>query len=53
MNRQKEIFDTPVDLAFLRQTQIATAELACEVVNTVTHMGLQFPGGAGPGKTIF
>lgn len=52
VNRQKEKFETPVDLAYLRQTQVATAELACEVVNTVTHMGWQFPGGAGPGKPI-
>lgn len=52
VNRQNEKFETPVDVAFLRQTQIATAELACEVINTVTHMGWQFPGEAGPGKPI-
>ncbi|NEN93961.1 MAG: hypothetical protein F6K48_35815 [Okeania sp. SIO3H1] len=52
VNRQKKKFATPVDLAFLRQTQSATAELTCEVINTVTHMGWQFPGGAGPGRSI-
>ena len=33
--------------------QKAVAELACEVVTTVTHMGWQFPGMRGPGKTVF
>ena len=52
VNRQMERFDTPVDLTFLRQTQCAAAEMACEVINTVTHMGWRFPGGAGYGKPI-
>jgi hypothetical protein len=53
VNRQKRVWDAPIDLAFLQQTQRAVAELACEVMNTVTHMGWQFPGARGPGKTIF
>lgn len=52
VNRHNEIFETPIDLAFLRETQIATVELACEVVNTVTRMGWQFPGSGGPGIPI-
>lgn len=45
-------FESLVDPDFLRQTQDGVAELACEVVNTVTHMGWQFPGGGGPGDRI-
>lgn len=53
MNRQKELFDTPVDVAMLRQIQTHVAELACEVMSTITAMGLQFPGSDGPGKPIW
>jgi hypothetical protein len=53
VNRQKMVWDTPIDIAYLEQTQKAVAELACAVINTVTHMGWQFPGSRGPGKAIF
>lgn len=53
VNRSKMVWDTPIDIPYLKQTQKAVAELVCEVVNTVTHMGWQFPGSRGPGKTIF
>lgn len=47
------IFDTPVDVAYLKQTRVHTVELICEVVNSVTHMGWRFPGSSGPGEAIF
>jgi hypothetical protein len=53
VNRQKMVWGTSIDIAYLQQTQRAVAELACEVVTTVTHMGWQFPGSRGPGKTVF
>jgi hypothetical protein len=53
VNRQHEVFDTAIDITFLNQVQKHVAELACSVVDTVTHVGWQFPGGAGPGKPIF
>jgi hypothetical protein len=53
VNRKKMVWNEPIDSAFLQQTQRAVAELACEVMSTVTHMGWQFPGSRGPGKTIF
>jgi hypothetical protein len=53
VNRQKMVWDTPIDILYLIQTQKAVAELACEIVTTVTHMGWQFPGSRGSGKTIF
>ncbi|WP_417713088.1 hypothetical protein [Pseudophaeobacter arcticus] len=53
VSRKKEVFKTPIDVAFLRQIQTHVAELSCSVVDTVTHMGWQFPGGAGPGKRMW
>jgi hypothetical protein len=53
VNRQKRVFATPIDVAFLEQTQRHVAELACAVVNTVTHMGWRFPGSKSPGTPIF
>jgi hypothetical protein len=52
INREKEKFDTLIDLAYLRQVQAHVVDLICSVIDTVTHMGWQFPGGAGPGKPI-
>jgi len=52
VNRKMERFESLADTDFLRQTQEGVAELACEVVNTVTRMGWQFPGGSGPGDRI-
>lgn len=53
VNRQKEVFDTAIDIAYLEQVQAHVVELACSVIDTVTHMGWQFPGGAGSGKPIW
>jgi len=52
VNRKDEIFETSIDIAFLRQTRAHVVELACAVINTVTHMGWQFPGSSGPGVPI-
>lgn len=52
INRQKEKFDTAIDLAYLKQVQEHVVELVCCVMDTVTHMGWRFPGSAGPGKPI-
>jgi thymidylate synthase len=53
VNRQQERFDTAIDVAFLLQLQKHVSELICAVVNTVTHMGWQFPGSEGSGKVIW
>ena len=53
LNRQKQIFDCAMDRKFIDQVQQHTASLACAVINTITQMGWQFPGSAGPGKTIW
>lgn len=53
VTRQKEVFEDAVDLDYLRQVQRHVAELACAVINSVTHMGWQFPGSTSPGEPIF
>lgn len=52
LNPDKEKFNTVIDLAYLKQVQAHVVDLICSVIDTVTHMGWQFPGGAGPGKPI-
>lgn len=52
VNRQKQVFDTAIDIAYLKQVRAHVVELACRVIDTVTHMGWQFPGGAGLGRPI-
>jgi hypothetical protein len=53
INQNHEKFDTLIDIAFLEQVQQHVNELACCVIDSVTHMGWRFPGGAGPGETIW
>jgi hypothetical protein len=53
VNKQKLVWDTAIGITYLKQTQKAVAELGCAVITTVTHMGWQFPGSDGPGKTIY
>lgn len=53
VNRQGEIFETPVDRAFLEQLRKAATDLACSVIDTITHMGWQFPGSNGPGRMVW
>lgn len=53
VNRQKQVFNTAIDVAYLQKIQVHVAELAVRVIDTVTHMGWQFPGGGGPGVPIW
>lgn len=51
-NKRLEKFDTAIDIEYLNKTRNHVLELVCAVINSVTHMGWQFPGGAGPGTPI-
>lgn len=51
--KSKERFTSEVDVDFLARTQRGVAELSVEVMNTVTHMGGQFPGSNGPGNRVW
>ena len=42
-----------MDVAYLQQTQEAVVDLILTVTNSVTLMGLQFPGSKGPGEVVF
>ncbi|NQT59343.1 MAG: hypothetical protein HQ557_10215 [Bacteroidetes bacterium] len=53
VNRQKEVFETAINCQFIDQVQRHATELVCSVINTVTHMGWQFPGSGGPGEIIW
>ncbi|MDB0034791.1 hypothetical protein N9E78_00570 [bacterium] len=52
VTRQKEVFETPVDISFLNQVYKHAVKLICAVMNSVTHMGWQFPATTGAGKVI-
>lgn len=52
VNRDLQLFDTRIDIAFLRKTQRHVEELASHVISTVTSMGWQFPGSDSPGKSL-
>jgi hypothetical protein len=47
VDRQKRILDSAIDQCFLDHVQRHSAELACAVINSVTRMGLRFPGTDG------
>ena len=49
---KRKCFATPIDVAYLAQLRQAVVELSCDVINSVTQMGYQFPGSEGPGKSI-
>jgi thymidylate synthase len=53
VNRQKERFETAINVDFLEQVQRHVTELTCVVISSVTCMGWQFPGSKGPGKAIW
>ena len=53
VNKQSEWFDTPIDKAWLEATRWHAVELICAVINSVTHMGFQFPGSSGPGVPVW
>jgi hypothetical protein len=53
VNKNKEVFQTSIDVAYLQQVQRHVAELICAVISSVTVMGWQFPGSNGPGLPIW
>lgn len=46
-------FDTRIDIDWLRRVQTHVVGLICSVIDSVTVMGWEFPGGAGPGEPIW
>ncbi len=52
ISRNGKMLDRSIDVAFLEQTQRATADMARVVIETVVHMGWQFPGIKSPGVPL-
>lgn len=52
-NKQTEKFGDRVDVAYLRRVHVFTVDLTCSVIDSVTAIGWQFPGNAGPGGDIW
>lgn len=52
VNRKLEMFTSLVDTEYLKQVHLHVSELSCIIIDSVTHMGLQFPGSNGPGDPI-
>lgn len=53
VNRKLMIFETPVDVKFLRKTRSALRHLICDVLDSVTSVGYQFPGSGSPGEQLW
>ncbi|HCK3133408.1 TPA: hypothetical protein NZJ50_002989 [Salmonella enterica subsp. enterica serovar Ruiru] len=51
-SKQNEKFSTPIDIDYFHNLQRHVMELICAVIDSVTHMEWQFPGGAGPGEPL-
>jgi len=52
-NKKDPFWNGAMDVTYLTQLQRHTAELAAEVISTVTIQGWQFPGSPGPGRLIW
>lgn len=53
VNRKLLIFETPVDVQFLRQTRAELRHIICDILDTVTSVGYQFPGSSSPGEQLW
>jgi hypothetical protein len=52
VDRKQRIFATSIDAVYLQQVRAQVAGLLCAVINSISSIGLQFPGSAGPGESI-
>lgn len=52
VDKKNRIFETPIDVAYLRQVRAHVVALTSKIIDTVTHMGWQFPGSGGPGNPV-
>lgn len=53
IDRKLQLFETPIDRKKMDQIRQRVTELSCEVINSVTQLGFQFPGTSGPGTPIY
>lgn len=50
VNSRNEKFNSPIDVEFLRKIRLCVVELICDVRDSITLMGWNFPGGHDMGK---
>lgn len=53
VNRKLAVFESPVDVEFLQTTRKAVVDLTCDVLDSVTLLGIQFPGSESPGQRLW
>ena len=53
VNRKIELVESRIDTPYLLQVQKHVLDLICDVVDSVTQIGLQFPGSNGPGGQVW
>jgi hypothetical protein len=53
VTKNMNIFQTEIGEEYLVELRAFTVSLICAVIDSVTHMGWQFPGSNGPGNVIF
>lgn len=53
VNRKLDVFQTPVDIGFLKQTRDASKHLICDILDSITSVGYNFPGSGSPGAKIW
>jgi hypothetical protein len=51
--RSRCFFCDAIDVEYLLQIQGAVVEMICNLINSVTAMGWQFPGTSGPGAVVY
>lgn len=53
VNRRHIRFETPLDVEHLKSSRAVVLNLVCDVMDSVTALGVQFPGSDGPGQVLW
>lgn len=53
VDRKLKIFVTPIDISYLQQVRANVTCLICAIIDSISSVGLQSPGSAGPGELIW
>lgn len=53
VDKKQRVFATAIDVSYLQQVRNHLTGLICAVIDSISSLGLQFPGSAGPGEVIW
>ncbi|OLF55255.1 hypothetical protein [Pseudomonas chlororaphis] len=53
VDKKLRVFNTPMDVSYLKQVRAHITDLVCSVIDSVSSVGLQFPGDVGPGDPVW